>query len=163
MIANITPPTGDPNILGYVLVAKDMMRAIEIKMDSGEIGHGDLGIERMAEFEEDTQGEDGNNLLDELQMNEEELQADLQEHNNQQLEAAAASPFSMQQSSSRLKQSGYVPQTPAVAPYQAYLASCNVSHPPFMASHSAGEMTTDDCYQQMMISRMERQELEEQE
>jgi hypothetical protein len=55
----MTPPTGDPN---NVLVAKDVIRAIEIKMDSGEIGHGDLGFEEMAEFEEDTQGEDGSNL-----------------------------------------------------------------------------------------------------
>jgi hypothetical protein len=27
-----------------------MMQAVEIKMDSGEINHGDLGIEEMAEF-----------------------------------------------------------------------------------------------------------------
>jgi hypothetical protein len=58
-IDNMTPPTGDPNIPGYILVAKDMMLMIEIKMDSGEIGHGNLGIEGMAEFEEDAQGEDG--------------------------------------------------------------------------------------------------------
>jgi hypothetical protein len=42
----------------------------------------------MVKFEEDTQGEDRNNLLDEFQMNEEELQADLQECNNQWPEAA---------------------------------------------------------------------------
>jgi hypothetical protein len=47
----MTPPTGDPNIPGYVLVTKDVMQTIEIKMDSGKIGHGDLGIEGMAEFE----------------------------------------------------------------------------------------------------------------
>jgi hypothetical protein len=46
-ITNMTPPTGDPKIPGYILVAKNMMWAIEIKMDSGEIGRGDLGIERM--------------------------------------------------------------------------------------------------------------------
>ncbi len=86
-IANITLPTGDPNIPGYVLLAKDVMRAIEIKMDSGEIGNGDLRSEGMAEFEEDTRGEDGSNLLEESQVNEEELQAVLQECNNQQLEA----------------------------------------------------------------------------
>jgi hypothetical protein len=34
-----------------------------------------------------TQGEDGSNLLEEFQMNEDELQADLQERNNQQPEA----------------------------------------------------------------------------
>jgi hypothetical protein len=43
--ANMTPPTGDPNILGYVLVAKEVMQAIEIKRDSGGKDHGDLGIE----------------------------------------------------------------------------------------------------------------------
>jgi hypothetical protein len=43
----MTPPTGDPKIPGYILVAKNMMWAIEIKMDSGEIGRGDLGIEGM--------------------------------------------------------------------------------------------------------------------
>jgi hypothetical protein len=42
----------------------------------------------MAEFEEDPQGEDGNNLLDEFQMNEEELQADFHERDNHQPEAA---------------------------------------------------------------------------
>jgi hypothetical protein len=69
------------------LLAKDVMQAIEIKMDSGEIGNGDLRTEGMAEFEEDTRGEDGSNLLEEFQVNEEELQAVLQECNNQQLEA----------------------------------------------------------------------------
>jgi hypothetical protein len=57
----------------------------------------------------------------------------------------------------------YVPQTQAVALYQAYLASGTVTCPPFVANQSSGEITSDDYCQQMMISRMERQELEEQE
>jgi hypothetical protein len=39
-------------------------------------------------LEDDTQSEDGSNFLEEFQVNEEELQAELQECNNQQLEAA---------------------------------------------------------------------------
>ncbi len=53
-----------------------MIWAIEIKMDSGEIVQGDLGIEGIAEFKDDTQGENGNNFLDKVQMNKEELQQD---------------------------------------------------------------------------------------
>jgi hypothetical protein len=57
-----------------------------------------------------------------------------------------------------------LPQTPAgVAPYQAYLARGTITHPPFVVNRSGGKITADDYYQQMMISRMERQELEEQE
>jgi hypothetical protein len=52
--------------------------------------------------------------------------------------------------------------TPAVAPYPACLASGTVTCPPFVANRSGGRITADDYYQQMMISRMERQELEEQ-
>jgi hypothetical protein len=47
----------------------------------------------MTEFKEDTQGENGNNLLDEFQLNEEKLQADLQEGSNQQPEAAQQLPM----------------------------------------------------------------------
>jgi len=58
-----------------------------------------------------------------------------------------------------------VPQTPAVAvaPYQAYLATGSVTRPPFVANRSAGKFSAEDYYQQMIMSRMERQEIEEQE
>lgn len=36
-IANMTPPTGDPNILGSVLLDKDAMWKIEIRMDQGRL------------------------------------------------------------------------------------------------------------------------------
>jgi hypothetical protein len=61
-IANMTSPTGDPNILGYVLVGKDVMQAIEIKMESEDVAQGDLGI---ADFEYEARTEDRSNLLDE--------------------------------------------------------------------------------------------------
>jgi len=41
-------------------------------MDLGEVGAGGLGIEDMAEFEEDTQGDEGSNLLEEFQLNKDE-------------------------------------------------------------------------------------------
>jgi len=58
-----------------------------------------------------------------------------------------------------------VPQTPAVAvaPYQAYLATGSLTWPPFIANCSAGKFSAEDYYQQMIMSRMERQEIEEQE
>jgi hypothetical protein len=58
-IANMTPPTGNPNILGYVLVAKHVMQAIEIKMDSREITQGHLRIEVMGEFDEESKNKGG--------------------------------------------------------------------------------------------------------
>lgn len=72
MVANMTSPAGDPNIPGYVALAKDVMWSIEIRMDLGEVGAGGLGIEDMAEFEEDTQGDEGSNLLEEFQLNKDE-------------------------------------------------------------------------------------------
>jgi hypothetical protein len=45
-IANTVPPTGDPNIPTYIQIAKVVMRAIEIWMDSGDVVAGDLGIKR---------------------------------------------------------------------------------------------------------------------
>jgi hypothetical protein len=86
----------------------------------------------MAEFEEDTQGEDGSNSLDECQMNKEELQADLQECNNQLLEGAQQQCPNMQCNDlppGLLKQSVYVPQTPPVAPIgwnQCYNKFCSL-------------------------------------
>jgi len=58
-----------------------------------------------------------------------------------------------------------VPQMPAVAvaPYQAYLATGSMTRPPFVANHSSGKFSAEDYYQQMIMSRMERQEIEEQE
>jgi hypothetical protein len=50
-----------------------MMRAIEIKLESGENAQGNLGMEGIAEFDDDTQGEDGNNILDEFQMSKDDL------------------------------------------------------------------------------------------
>jgi hypothetical protein len=51
-----------------------------------------------------------------------------------------------------------LPQMPAVAvaPYQAYLVTGSVNHPPFVANCSA-----EDYYQQMIMSHIERQEKEE--
>jgi hypothetical protein len=57
----------------------------------------------------------------------------------------------------------YVLKTMTVAPYQAYLASGTVTLPPFVANWSTGEITADDYFQQIMSSRLERQELEDQE
>jgi hypothetical protein len=61
-----------------------------------------------------------------------------------------------------------VPQVPQqqqqpIAPYQALLAAGGVARPPFVASRSAGKLSTEDYYQQVLLSRMERQETEEQE
>jgi hypothetical protein len=36
-IANTVPPTGDPNIPAYIQLAKDIMRAIKVRMDSGDV------------------------------------------------------------------------------------------------------------------------------
>jgi len=55
---------------------------IDVKMDSGEIAQGDLGIDGMSEYNEKTQNKDGSKFLVEFQMNEEELHKDFQEHNN---------------------------------------------------------------------------------
>jgi len=135
-IANTTAPTGDPNIPENVSLAKDVMRAIEIKIVSGEISHNDLGID--GEFDEENADVDGNHLLDDLQRND-----------------IIPPPA--------LNNRMYVPQTPPAAPYQAYLAAGSVTRPPFLANRSNRKITADDYYQQMMISRLERQELEEQE
>ena len=54
-------------------------------------------------------------------------------------------------------------QQQPIAPYQALLAAGGVARPPFVASRSAGKLSAEDYYQQMLLSRMERQEMEEQE
>jgi hypothetical protein len=58
-----------------------------------------------------------------------------------------------------------VPQTSAVAValYQAHLATGSMTRPTFAANHSGGKFSAEDYYQQMIMSRMERQEIEEQE
>jgi hypothetical protein len=50
-----------------------------------------------------------------------------------------------------------------LAPYQALLAGGGVACPPFVISQSAGKLSAEDYYQQMLLSWMERQEVEEQE
>ncbi len=52
-IANTVPPTGDPNIPAYIQLAKDIMWAIEVRMDSGDVVAGDLGIDGVDDFEEE--------------------------------------------------------------------------------------------------------------
>jgi hypothetical protein len=117
----------------------------------------------MAEFEEDTQGDEGSNLLEEFQLNKDEEQGELGECNYQQPEVGHQQHINVQCNDLPLGLNNwvYVPQTPAVAPYQAYLATGTLNHPPFVTNHSAGKFTADDYYQHMIISRMERQELEE--
>jgi hypothetical protein len=44
-LAGTTPPTGDAVIPPIVQKAKDVQRAIKIKMDSGGVGIQDLGID----------------------------------------------------------------------------------------------------------------------
>jgi hypothetical protein len=87
-IANTVPPTGDPNIPAYIQLAKDIMQAIKVRMDSGDVVPGDLGIEGVDDFEEEEEeppaGDDANNLLEDL--NENELIGEL--CNNQQPEGA---------------------------------------------------------------------------
>jgi len=48
--ANTVPPTGDPNIPAYIQSVKDIMQAIEVRMDSGDVVAGDLGIEGVDDF-----------------------------------------------------------------------------------------------------------------
>jgi hypothetical protein len=67
-----------------------------------------------------------------------------------------------------LNQCLMVPQVPQqqqqpIEPYQALLAAGGVARPPFVARRSAGKLSAEDYYQQMLLSRMERQEMEEQE
>jgi len=47
-----------------------------------------------------------------------------------------------------------VPETPAVAvaPYQAYLATGSMTRPPFVANCSAVKFSSEDYYQQMIMS-----------
>jgi hypothetical protein len=165
-IANTVPPTGDPNIPAYIQLTKDIMWEIEIRMDSWDAVAEDLGIEGVEDFEEDTEagdaGDDRSNLLEEF--NEQELVGEL--HNNQQPEV-------VQQRNNMLcndlpvglNNQLMVPQTPAVstAPYPAYLATGSMNQPPFMANHSAGKFSSEDYYQQMIMSQIERQEIEKQE
>ena len=54
-------------------------------------------------------------------------------------------------------------QQQPIAPCQDLLAAAGIACPPFVASHSAGKLSTKDYYQQILLSRIERQEMEEQE
>jgi hypothetical protein len=166
VIANTVHPTGNPTIPAYIQLAKNIMRAIKVTMSSGVAVAGDLGIDGVDDFEEEEEeppaGEENNNLLEEF--NGDDLVEEL--GNNQQPEGALLHnnllhndlPVSI---NNRIM----VPQTPAVAvaPYQAYLATGSMTMPPFLANRSAGKFSAEDYYQQMVISRMERQEIEEQE
>jgi hypothetical protein len=81
MIANTIPPTGDPNIPSYIQLAKDIMQAIKVRMGSGDVVAGDLGIEGVDDFEEEEEeppaGEEANNLLDDF--NENDLIGEIEE------------------------------------------------------------------------------------
>jgi hypothetical protein len=52
-MANMVPLTGDPNIPPYIQLAKDVMWAIKIWINSGDVGDGYLGIEGVTEFQDD--------------------------------------------------------------------------------------------------------------
>jgi len=54
------------------------------------------------------------------------------------------------------------PQTPAgaEAPYQAYFATGSVNWPLFVANCSPGKFSAEEYYQQMIMSQIERQEIE---
>jgi hypothetical protein len=165
-IANMVPPTGDPNNPAQIQLVKDIMWAIEVRMDSGDVVPRALGIEGVDDFEEEEEeqpaGEEANNLLDDF--NENELIGEL--HNNQQPEGAQVRNNLLHNDLPvGLNNRIMVPQMPAVAvaPYQAYLAPGSVTRPPFVANHFAGKFSAEDYYQQMIMSRMERQEIKEQE
>jgi len=214
-LAGTTPPTGDAVIPPIVQKAKDVQRAIEIKMDSGGVGIQDLGIDgggvgfdgdggvalegdvdpgldgdAETEEEEDEAAEEaagvGANLANEFGINEEQLCNELRrtpvddnsvrrtpiELNNQQqgvLQQQVFRPVRQQNNiPPALNQCLMVPQVPQqqqqpIEPYQALLAAGGVARPPFVARRSAGKLSAEDYYQQMLLSRMERQEMEEQE
>jgi hypothetical protein len=69
-IANRVPPTSDPNIPAYIQLARDIMQAIEVRMDSGDVVAGDLGIYRVDDFSEEEEeppaGEENNSMLEEF-------------------------------------------------------------------------------------------------
>jgi hypothetical protein len=214
-LAGTTPPTGDAVIPPIVQKAKDVQRAIEIKMDSGGVGIQDLGIdgggvayegdggvvydgggatgfeETVADVDVESEEEDddaaeeaagvGANLVNEFGINEEQLHNELRrtpvdansvrrtptEHNNQQQGVLLQQAFRPVRPPA-LNQRLPVPQVPQqqqqpIAPYQALLAAGGVARPPFVASRSAAKLTAEDYYQQMLLSRLERQEMEEQE
>jgi hypothetical protein len=155
-------------------------------------GDVDPGLDGVAESEEeeDEAAEEaagaGANLANEFGINEEQLRNELRhtpvddntvrctptEHNNQQQGVLLQQAFCPVRQQSNippaLNQRLMVPQVPQqqqqpIAPYQALLAAGGVARPPFVASRSAGKLSAVDYYQQMLLSRMERQEMEEQE
>jgi len=54
-------------------------------------------------------------------------------------------------------------QQQSLPPYQALLAAGGVALPPFVSYWSAGKLTAEDFYQQMLITWLERQEMEDEE
>jgi hypothetical protein len=154
-----------------------------------ENGAGGLDVDMESEEEDNDAAEEaagvGANLVNEFGINEEQLHNELHctpvdsnsvqctptEHNNQQqgmLQQQAFRPVRQQNNiPPALHQHLMVPQVPQqqqqpIAPYQALLAAGGVARPPFVASCSAGKLTAENYYQQMLLSRMERQEMEEQ-
>jgi hypothetical protein len=148
-IANMVPPTGDPNIPAYIQLAKDIMRAIKVRMDSGDVVAGDLGIDVVDDFDEEEEeppaGEENNNLLEEF--NGDDLLGEL--CNNQQPEGAQLRNNLLHNDLPvGLNNRFMVPQIPAVAvaPYQAYPATSSMTRPPFVANCSAGKFSSEDYY-----------------
>jgi hypothetical protein len=143
VIATTVPPTSDPNIPAYIQLAKDIMRTIEVRMDSGDVVAGDLGIKGVDDFEEEEEelpaGDDANKLMEDF--NENELVVELR--NNQQTEGAQLrNNLLCNDLPVGLYNRIMVPQTPAVAvaPYQAYLANGSMTRPPFIPNRSAGKV-----------------------
>jgi len=148
-----------------------------------------LALDRMETLnEEDEAAEEaagvGANLVNAFGINKEQLRNEFPrtpvddntarrtpaEHNNQQqgvLQQQAFRPVRQQNNMPpALNQRLMVPQVPQqqqqpIAPYQALLAAGGVARPPFVASRSAGKLSAEDYYQQMLLSCMERQEMEE--
>jgi len=178
-IANMTPPTGDPEVPAYIQKAKDIQRAIEVKMDSGPVTMNDVGIEEPPS----EAGADGlDDGLDDALFSADEDDiingsggdgnaADGVRNNTPQEGArerrAAVRAYRLPPG---LNQPLMVPQPqqPQVPQYQNLLASANigvggVSRPPFVAPRSSQKMTMEDYYTTMMMNRMERRELEDNE
>ena len=144
--------------------------------DNGGAGL-DGDIESEEEVNEAVEGAAGvgANLVNEFGINEEQLHNELHrtpvdantvqhtptEHNNQQqgvLLQQAFRPVRLQNNQPpALNQRLPVPQVPQqqqqpIAPYQALLAAGGVARPPFVASRSAGKLSAEDYYQQMLLS-----------
>lgn len=190
-LAGTTPSTGDAVIPPLVQKARDVLRAIEIKMYAGGVQIQDLGIDGGGvgfdrdggtgldeEEEDDEAAEDvagivagsaavvGANLVNELRhapVDANCARCTPTEHNNQQQGVMQQQAFRPVRLAPSLQRLVVPQQQQPVAPYQALLAAAGVARPPFVASRSAAKLSAEDYYQQMLLSRMERQEKEEQE